>query len=95
MPFLCRSGHPWSLSVSFWFVDPCFFPQEAVIDLLPIDGQGSLEVAPAEISAAGGLDGWVKALPLLWFFGLAILVNMVELAGRQGLLVAFILPWSK
>ena len=36
-------------------------------------------------STAGGLDGWawneIKALPLSWFSGLAILLELVETAG--------------
>ena len=45
---------------------------------------------------AGGFDGWawteIKALPLAWFSGLTILLNMVELSGDwpQGLLDAYI-----
>ena len=47
-------------------------------------------------SALGGLDGWawneVKALPLLWFSGLAIILKMVDHTGvwPQGLLDAFL-----
>ena len=47
-------------------------------------------------STAGGLDGWawneIKALPLPWFSGLAILLELVETAGvwPQGLLDAYI-----
>ena len=66
------------------FVHP-FSAQEAVIDLPRITGQDLLDVARALRSTAGGLDGWgwndVKALPLPWFSGLAVLLNMVELAG--------------
>ena len=53
-------------------------------------------MAGAKRSAAGGLDGWawneVKALPLPWFSGLAILLNMIELSGDlpQGLSDAYI-----
>ena len=47
-------------------------------------------------STAGGLDGWawneIKALPLPWFSGLAILLELVETTGiwPQGLLDAYI-----
>ena len=47
-------------------------------------------------ATAGGLDGWawneIKALPLPWFSGLAILVGLVESTGTwpQGLLDASI-----
>ena len=47
------------------------------------------------MSTAGGLDGWawneIKALPLPWFSGLAILLELVETAGiwPQGLLDAY------
>ena len=47
-------------------------------------------------ATAGGLDGWawneIKALPLLWFSGLAILLELVESTGTwpQGLLDAYI-----
>ena len=47
-------------------------------------------------SLGGGLDGWawneVKALPLPWFAGLAILLELVETTGvwPQGLLDAYI-----
>ena len=54
------------------------------------------EVAGAKKSTAGGLDGWawneIKALPLPWFSGLAILQDLVETSGvcPQGLLDAYI-----
>ena len=47
-------------------------------------------------ATAGGLDGWawneIKALPLPWFSGLAILLDLVESTGTwpQGLLDAYI-----
>ena len=76
-----RSGHPVVTVDQFLdFVDP-FLPQEAVLDLFRITGQDLLVTARAEKSTAGGLDGWawneIKALPLPWFSGLAILLNMV------------------
>ena len=53
--------------------------------------------APTQNSAMpSGLDGWawneIKALPLAWFSGLALLLNMVEISGvwLQGLLEACI-----
>ena len=57
-----------------------------------ITGRYLQEVARAKKSAAGGLDGWawneIKALPLPWFSGLAIFLNLVESSGTwpQGLL---------
>ena len=54
------------------------------------------EVARAKKSTAGGLDGWawneIQALPLPLFFGLAILLELVETTGTwpQGLLDAYI-----
>ena len=53
-----------------------------------------MEVARAKKSTGGGLDSWAwnetKALPLPWFSGLAILLNLVETTGNwpQGLLDA-------
>ena len=52
------------------------------------------EVARAKKSTAGGLDWWawdeIWALPLFWFSGLAILLELVETSGvwPQGLLDA-------
>ena len=80
MPFFCRSGH--------------FLPQEPYLGLPRITGRDLQEVARAKKSTAGGLDGWawneIKALPLPWFSGLAILLNLVEDTGTwpQGLLDA-------
>ena len=51
-------------------------------------------MARAEKSTAGGLDGWawneIMALPVPWFSGLAILLELVETSGvwPQGLLDA-------
>ena len=53
-------------------------------------------MARAKRSTAGGLGGWawneIKALPLAWFSGLAILLTLVDLTGDwpQGLLDAYI-----
>ena len=69
-----------------------FLPQENVLDLPRITGRDLQEVARAKKATAGGLDGWawneLKALPLLWFSGLAILLELVESTGNwpQGLL---------
>ena len=89
MPFFCRAGHPVVTVDQFInFVDPSSLPA--------ISGQDLLEVAKAKKSTAGGLDGWawneIKALPLPWFSGLAILLNFVESTGvwPQGLLDACI-----
>ena len=71
-------------------------PQEPFLDLPRIAGRDLLEVAWAKQSTAGGLDGWawneIKALPLPWFSGLAVLLELVETTGiwPQGLLDAYI-----
>ena len=71
-------------------------PQEPLLDLPRITGRDLQEVAGAEKSTAGGLDGWawneVKALSLPWFSGLATLLELVESTGvwLQGLLDAYI-----
>ena len=71
-------------------------PQETYLDLPRSTGHYLQEVARAEKSTAGGLDGWawneIKALPLPWFSGLAILLELVESTGSwpQGLLDAYI-----
>ena len=73
-----------------------FLPQEAELDLPPISGRELQEVAGAKKSSAGGLDGWawneIEALPLSWFSGLAMLLNLVETTGTwpKGLLDAYI-----
>ena len=60
-------------------------PQEPYLDLPGITGRDLQEVARAKKSTAGGLDGWawneIKALPLPWFSGLAILLELVETDG--------------
>ena len=69
-------------------------PQVPYLDLPRITGRDLQEVARAKKSTAGGLDGWgsdeIKALPLPWFSGLAILLSLVESTGTwpQGLLDA-------
>ena len=71
-------------------------PQEAYLDLPWITGRDLREVVCAKKSTAGGLDGWawneLKALPLPWFSGLAILLELIETTGTwpQGLLDAYI-----
>ena len=78
--FFCRSG---------------LLPQEPFLDLPGITGRDLQEVARAKKSTAGGLDGWawneIKALPLPWFSGLAILLDLVETTSTwpQSLLDAF------
>ena len=77
LPFFCRSGHPVVIVDQFLsFVDP-FLHQEAELDLPRITGQDLLAIARAKKSTAGWLDGWawneIKALPLPWFSGSAIL----------------------
>ena len=67
-------------------------PQKPVLDLPKITGRDLFEVARAKKSTAGGLDGWawneIKCLPVAWFSGLAILLDMVETSAvwPQGLL---------
>ena len=64
------------------------------MELPRITGRDLQEVARVKRSTAGGLDGWawneIKALPLPWFSGLAILLELVESTGvwPQGLLDA-------
>ena len=71
-------------------------PQEPLLDLPRITGRDLQEVAWAKKSTAGGLDGWawneIKGLPLPWFSGLAILLELVETTRvwPQGLLDAYI-----
>ena len=54
-------------------------------------------MARAKKSTAGGLDGWLgmrlRRLPLPWFSGLAILLNLVETTGTwpQGLMEPILL----
>ena len=93
--FFCRSGHPVVTPDQFLDFVGHLLPQEPSLDLPRITGRDLQEVARAKKSTAGGLDGWawneIKALPLPWFFGLAILLNSVETTGTwpQGLLDAF------
>ena len=91
MPYFCRSGHPDVSPEQFLDKIGNFLPQETYVDLPRITGRDLQGVARAEESTAGGLDGWawneIKALPLPWFSGLAILLELVESTGRwpQGL----------
>ena len=92
----CWSGHPIVTPDKFLDFVGHLLPQEPYLDLFRIAGRDLQEVARAETSAAGGLDLWAwnenKALPLPWFFGLAILLNLVETTGTwpQGLLDVYI-----
>ena len=76
-------------------------PQEPYLDLPRITGRDLQEVARAKKATAGGLDGWtwneIEALPLPWFSGLAILLELVETTGTwpQGLLDAEIVMIPK
>ena len=91
--YFCRSGHPVVTPEQFLGFIGHLLPQENYLDLPRITGRDLQEVARAKKSTAGGLDGWawneIKALPLPWFSGLAILL---ELVGNwpQGLLDAYI-----
>ena len=82
MPFFCRSGHPVVTADQFLDVVGHLLPQEPHLDLPRITGRDLHEVARAKESTAKGLDGWAwnetKALPLPWFSGLAILLELVE-----------------
>ena len=79
MPFFCRSGHPVISPDQFLDFVGHLLPQETYLDLPRITGRDLQEVARAKKSTAGGLDGWawneIKALPLPWFCGLAILLE--------------------
>ena len=94
--FFCRSGHFVFAPDQFLVFVGHLLPQEPYLDLPRITGRDLQEVARAKKSTAGGLDGWgwneIKALPLPWFSGLAILLNLVETTGTwpQGLLDACI-----
>ena len=94
--FFCRSGHPVVTPDQFLEFVGHLLPQEPHLDLPRITGLDLQEVARAKKSTAGGLDGWawneIKALPLPWFSGLAIILNLVETSGiwPQGLLDAYI-----
>ena len=96
MPFFCRSGHPVVTPDQFLDCVGHLLPQEPFLNLPRITGRDLQEVARAKKSTAGGLDGWAwnesKALPLPWFSGLAILLDLVETTGTwpQGLLDAYI-----
>ncbi len=96
MPYFCRSGHPQVSVDQFLGFIGHFLPQEDFLDLPRITGRDLQEVARSKKATAGGLDGWawneVKALPLPWFSGLAILLELIESTGiwPQGLLDAYI-----
>ena len=94
MPYFCRYP-PVSADQFLDFIGH-LLPQENYLDPPRITGRDLQEVARAKKSTAGGLDGWawneIKALPLPWFSGLAILLELVESTGTwpQGLLDAYI-----
>ena len=83
--FFCRSGHPVVTPDQFLDFVGHLLPQEPQFDLPGITGRDLQEVAGAKKSTAGGLDGcaWteIEALPLPWFSGLAILLQLVETSG--------------
>ena len=68
MPFFCRSGHPVVSAGQFLDFVGHLLPQEPHLDLPRVTGRDLQEVVRAEMSTAGGLDGWawneLKALPL-------------------------------
>ena len=94
--FFCRSGHPVVTPDQFLDFVGHLLPQEPYLALPRITRRDLQEVARAKKSTAGGLDvsTWneIKALPLPWFSGLAILLELVETSGvwPQGLLDAYI-----
>ena len=92
MPFFCRSGHPVVTPDQFLGFIGHLLPQEPFLDLPRITGRDLQEIARDKKSTAGGLDGWAwNEMPLPWFSGLAILLELVETSGvwPQGLLDAF------
>ena len=94
MPLFCRSGHPVVTPGQFLDFVGHLLPQEPYLDLPRVTGRDLQEVARAKKSTVGELDGWawneLKALPLPWFSGLAIPLELVETSGiwPQGLLDA-------
>ena len=68
MPFFCRSGHPVVTTDHFLAFVGHLLLQEPSLHLLRITGRDLQEVAWAQMSTAGGLDGWawneIKALPI-------------------------------
>ena len=95
MLYFCRSGQPEVSADHFLGFIGHFLPQQDFLNLPRITGRDLQEVARAKKASAGGLDGWawneIKALPLPWFSGLAILLELVESTGTwpQGLLDAY------
>ena len=85
MPYFGRSCHLVVTPDQFLDFVGHLLPQEPYLDLPRITGRDLQEVARAKKSTAGGLDGWawndIKALPLPWFSGLAILLGLVESTG--------------
>ena len=96
MPLFCRSGHPVVPVDQFLGFVGHLLPQEPIFGYPGTTGRDLQEIDLAKKSNAGGLDGWawneVKALPLPWFSGLAILMELVGSTGvlPQGLLDAHI-----
>ena len=96
MPFFCSSGHPVVTPDQFLEFVGDVLPQEPYLYLPRITGRDLQEVACGNKSAAVGLDGWawneIEALPLPWFSGLAVHLNLVGTSGvwPQGLLDAYI-----
>ena len=82
MPFFCGSGQPVVTVEQFLdFIGHHVASGASLVMILPkISGRDLKEVARAKKSTAGGLDGWawneIKALPLPWFSGLAILLEL-------------------
>ena len=97
MPFFCRSGHLVVTPDQFLGFGGHLLPEEPYLELPRISGRDLQEVARVKKSTAGGLDGlaWneIKALPLPWFSGLAILLELVRVdywSLASGLLDAYI-----
>ena len=58
MPYFCRSGHPVVTTQHFLCFVGHLLPQQNYLDLPRITGRDLQEVARAQKSTAGGLDGW-------------------------------------
>ena len=96
MPYFRRGGHPVVSPQAFLDFVGDHLSQRGFLDLPILMEEELCEVAMAEKSTGGGLDGWawneVKALSLSWFLGLALVLRQIETAGKwpQGLLDAYI-----
>ena len=85
MPYFCRSGHPEVSAEQFLDFIGHFCLRRITWIFLGLQVVISRRWLAPKKATAGGLDGWawneVKALPLPWFSGLAILLEPVESTG--------------